>query len=92
MHDYNLAEGLASHTRFDNLDLISRSQVCQNHKLQIVARFFSTVVRLCMVTTHIKMIKHSMPCVTGVYLRDVINMIFVILHLNVCRLSICSPC
>ena len=43
LHDYNLAWGLAVHTRFDDLDLISRSQVCQNHKLQIVFRFLSTV-------------------------------------------------
>ena len=33
MHDYNLAWGLAIHTRFDDLDLISRSQVSQNYKL-----------------------------------------------------------
>ena len=32
LHDYNLALGLAVHTRFDDLDLISRSQVCENHK------------------------------------------------------------
>ena len=31
LHDYNLAGGLAIHTRFDGLDLISRSQVCQNY-------------------------------------------------------------
>ena len=41
---HNLAQGPAIHTRFDDLDLISRSQVCQNHKLQIVFRFLSTVV------------------------------------------------
>ena len=34
--DYDLAQGLVVHTRFDDLDFISRSQVCQNHKLQIV--------------------------------------------------------
>ena len=33
---YNLAWGLAIHTRCDDLDLISRSQVCPNHKLKIV--------------------------------------------------------
>ena len=43
-----------------------------------------------MVTTHIKKIKHSMLCVTGVYLRDLDNMIFVILHLNVSHLSVFS--
>ena len=33
--DYSLACGLAMHTKFDDLDLTLRSQVCQNHKLQI---------------------------------------------------------
>ena len=28
LFDYNLARGLAVHARFDDLDLISRSQVC----------------------------------------------------------------
>ena len=40
LRDYNLAWGLAIHARFDNLDhktlTISRSQICQNHKLEIV--------------------------------------------------------
>ena len=37
LHDYNLAWDLVLviHTRFNDLDLISKSQVCQNHKLQI---------------------------------------------------------
>ena len=34
--DHKFAQGLANHTIFDDLDLISRSQVCQNHELQIV--------------------------------------------------------
>ena len=42
-----------------------------------------------MVATHINKIKHSMLCVTGVYLRDIMNIIFVILHLNVSHLSAC---
>ena len=41
---YNLARGLAIHTTFDDLDLISRSHICQNHKLLIDFRFLSTVV------------------------------------------------
>ena len=45
-----------------------------------------------MVATHIETIKHSKLCVTGVYLRDITNTIFVILHLKVSRLSICSSC
>ena len=44
LHGYNLAWGLAIHTRFDDLDLISRSRVCQNYKQYIVFRFLSTVV------------------------------------------------
>ena len=39
LHNYNLAWGLPICTRFGDLDLVSKSQVCQNHKLQIV--FFS---------------------------------------------------
>ena len=35
LHDHNFALGLAVHTRFDDLDLILRPQVCQNHKVQI---------------------------------------------------------
>ena len=66
LRNHNVAQGLAVHTRFD--DLISRPQVCQNHKLQlqIVFRFLSTVVQWCMICAHIKKIKLSMLCVTGV--------------------------
>ena len=39
---YNLAWGLPINFRFDQLELVSRSQVCQNHKLAIV--FLFTVV------------------------------------------------
>ena len=46
MHAYYLAGDIAIHTRLDDLSLISRSQVCQNNKLQIVFKFFSTVVCL----------------------------------------------
>ena len=42
-----------------------------------------------MVATHLKKIKQNVPCVTGVYLRDITNMIFAILHLNV---SFCCCC
>ena len=45
-----------------------------------------------MVATHIKKINHSILCVTGVYLRDIIYTIFIFLHLNVSRLSVCSSC
>ena len=38
--DYNLVWGLAACTRLDDRDLISRSQVCQNHKLQIAFEIY----------------------------------------------------
>ena len=85
---FNFAQVLSIHTRFDDLDLISRSQVCQIRKLQVVFRFLST----CLVPAHIKKIKHSMLHVTVVFLRDITNTISVILHLNVNHLSICSSC
>ena len=44
LHDHNFAHGLAIHTGCDDLDHISRSQVCQNDKLQIVFRPLSTVI------------------------------------------------
>ena len=44
LRDYNLVRGLAIHTRFDDLELILRSQVCQNNKLQVVFRFLSNVI------------------------------------------------
>ena len=44
LHDYNFAWGLAIYTRSDVLYLMFRSWVWQNHKLQIVSRFLSTVV------------------------------------------------
>ena len=43
-----------------------------------------------MVAKYVKQTEHSMLCVTGVYLRDLDNMIFVILHLNVSHLSVFS--
>ena len=75
LHDYNLAWGLAVQTRCDELDLISRSHVCQNHNLQ----FFldsCPLYKRCMVAAHMNMIKHSMLCVTGEYLRDITNTYF----------------
>ena len=48
-----------------------------------------------MVSTHIEKIKHSMLSVTGMYLGNITNMIFVILHLNMSHLSVscsCSSC
>ena len=36
LHYYNLALGPPIYIRFDDLDLVSRSEVFQNYKLQIV--------------------------------------------------------
>ena len=44
LHDYNFSRGLAIHTKFDDLDLISRTQVGQNYKLRIVFRFLFPVI------------------------------------------------
>ena len=40
-----------------------------------------------MVASCIKKIKHSLICKTGVYLRDITDMIFVTVHLNVSHQS-----
>ena len=45
-----------------------------------------------MVLTYIEKIGHSMCYVTGVYLRDITQVFFQMLHLNVSHLSICSSC
>lgn len=45
-----------------------------------------------MVPTHIKKMRHSMPYVTDVYLKDVTSTIFVVLHLDVSRLRVCCSC
>ena len=60
--------------------------------MQILFRLLSIVVKWCRVATHIKEIKHSMLGVTGVYLIIMTDMSFVILHLNVIHLSVCSSC
>ena len=48
LHEYNLAQGLHCPARFDDLDLVKRSEVCQNRILQIMFffkyRFFPIVV------------------------------------------------
>ena len=45
-----------------------------------------------MVATNIKKIEHSLLCATGVYSSGITDMNFVILHLNVSHLSVCSSC
>ena len=61
-----------SYQIFYDLDLLWGSQTCWNHKLHIV--FLDSCplrVEHCMVATYIKTLKHSMLCVTGVYLGDI---------------------
>ena len=81
-------------SRFDDLDLISKSKECQNDKLQILFIILSTAVSKVhgMVATHIKEIKHSTLCVPGVCLRDTTNTFSPVVHLNVSQRSICSSC
>ena len=45
-----------------------------------------------MVAAYVKKIKHSMLCVTGVFIRDITNTIFVTLHVNMSRMSVCCFC
>ena len=45
-----------------------------------------------MVATHIKKIKHGMLCIPGVYLRDMTNLLFQVLYLNVSHLSFRCSC
>ena len=93
VHNYDLAWGLAIHTRFYYLDLISRSQVCQIHKLQIVFRILVHCSwKKCMVITYIKKDKHSMLCVMDVYLKDITIAFSPILHKSVGHQNVCSSC
>ena len=55
LRDHNLGQGLSVYAKFDTLTLL------QGH---MCVRIIN-----CMDATHIKKIKHSMLCVTGVYLR-----------------------
>ena len=49
LREYNLAQDLRVHIRFDDLDLISRSWVCQNYlSLPVVpALFFCCLFHMC---------------------------------------------
>ena len=77
LRDCNLAWGLAIHTWFDDLDHDSRSQVCENHKVHFLLLLLFVHCSLNGAwLLHIKKLKHSLLCVTGVYLRDIGNMIF----------------
>ena len=91
LHDYNLAQGLAIHTRFDDFDLISRLQVYQNHQLQLVFRFLCTVVQK-LHGYYIHLIGQvQYLCETVVYLGNITITFSPVLHVNVSRVS-CSGC
>ena len=65
LRDYNLAWGLQCHSRLDDFDFVSKSQVCQKYKLQIACfGLLSLVVKRCMVATSIKKIMHNIICMT----------------------------
>ena len=66
MYDFNLVRGVVTHTRFDDLDFISRSHVSQSHNVPISVRFLCTVVKWCMFTAHIRKIKDGTLRLTGV--------------------------
>ena len=45
-----------------------------------------------MVLTSIKKLRYSVLYVTGMYLRDITDMILSVLHLSVSHPSVCSSC
>ena len=99
LHRYNLAQGLPSDTMFDDLDLVSRLQVCQNHKLQIVVSILvHRSLKCCRVLTYIKKTRNSILCDCCVFERHnkhfvfFVVVVFSMLHLNVSHLSICFSC
>ena len=65
-----LADGLPIHNRFDDLDLVSRSQLC--HLLFKKKNSCPLHINVAiLVATYSKKIKLNMLCVTGVYSRDI---------------------
>ena len=89
---YHFILGLMTFTLFQG-HMCVRTIICNS-----VHRYLSTIIIQFintfppsfkhMVPTYIEKIRHSMFCVTGVYLRDLTNRIFSILHLTVIHLSI----
>ena len=78
----------------DDPDLGLRSQMCWNHKLQLL--FFIKIPACCrlnyMVAIDFKKITNDIICMTDMYFREKINMLLMVLHLNASCLSICSSC
>ena len=91
MCDFNLIWVLAIQISFDDLDLISRSQVRQNPNYKL---FLDS----CPLYFNGAWLLHTLKEQTQYALcdwcafRDITNMILKILHLNVSCLSVCSSC
>ena len=80
MHDYNLTRGRRFRRRFDDLDFVPRSQVCQSYKLQtvlfrILFRVLSTVVEM-LYGCYIHLVDHVQyeVCDSGMCSRELIYM------------------
>ena len=73
LHYYNLPWGLPIHTRFGDLNLVSRLQVCLNHKLQIGVEILGHV------SLNIRWLLHTLKrsgtvCFVWLLGRDITNM------------------
>ena len=67
LHDYNPARSLHCHSRFDDLDLGSRSQVCQKLKVHADYVFIDSCplqFKRCIVAIYIEEIMQNMTCVS----------------------------
>ena len=64
---------------FHDFDLVSRSQLCQEHKLHIHFYLDSCLLwfKRCLVATYIEKITHNMICGTDVCSREIMNMFLV---------------
>ena len=71
LHNYNFACDLHCRPGVDDIDLVSRSQVCQKHELQIAcfSIFHTLLLKHCMVTTYIEKNMHDMICATLMYIQ-----------------------
>ena len=75
----NFSWGRHCHSRFDDFDFVSRSQVCQKYILQIACFGFlsSVVLTLYGCFTHKKDYAQYDLCDSGVYSLEIINSFFV---------------
>ena len=91
LHDHNLAQGLHFCYRFDDLDFVSGSQVCQKYELQnvlfrLLFRFLSTVVEM-LYGCYIHKEAHSQYelCNSSVCSREIIYMFLGQLSVLACQ-------